>query len=414
LRAGKAACSLEKGEKIVHEPNATLDQAENLLRAGKIEAAVKLFRGVLDKDRKSVQALCGLARASLFLGMVGEAETCVEAAHKVDPGHGEVYAISGLIREAKGDMEGALEYHKRAVELAPGSFMTQYNYGRALGAARQHRQAIPHLRRAVEIDPESYDALYALGIVLKESGEIGKAVGVFTKAMKLAPDNPDIYATLSDVLVEARDLPMAREVLEEGLRRHPRNPALLGKASAVAMGAGDMPAAVAYLERQVEAAPGYEQAWINLANLSMLTNDLEKSEWAANEVLKRNPGNWQAHYHLGNLYEATRLYAEAEKAYRRAVELAPKEHKPLGNLGALLIEMDDPNKNREAVHILECADKLAPEGEWRLRYNLALAHAKLGEKEKALKVLAIIRKNAPPENEAFALAGVLEANLTGS
>ena len=104
-----------------------------------------------------------------------------------------------------------------------------------------------------------------------------------------------------------------------------------------------MPRAVQLLERQLEALPGYERGWLNLAQLYVLTKQLDRSEWAAKQCLAlANPKSWEAYYHLGNLYEAAKLDKQAETAYRKTTELAPKkEFKALGNLGALMVEMDD-------------------------------------------------------------------------
>src|SRR4029453_2467452 len=104
------------------------------------------------------------------------------------------------------------------------------------------------------------------------------------------------------------------------------------------------------------------------------------------ELLKRNPKSWEAWFHLGNLYEAIPKEQEAEDAYRKAVELAPDNWKPLTNLAGLLIQMNDPAKNSAAVPLLEKALTLAPKGDWRVHYNLALAYTKLGKRDKAFEL----------------------------
>lgn len=391
-----------------------LNDAEDRLRAGDVEGASKRFLAVVGEDRTVWPAYLGLARASLFLGLKDEAEAYAQAAMHVAPERGEVQTMWGLIREAKGATKTALKFLKQGAEAAPDSFFTRYNQGRALAAEGHPREALPHLERATAIDPESYEGWYALGVARREAGEVGKALQAFTRAMRVSPDNVDIYATIADVLIATRDADGAREVLEEGLARSGDDAALLDKAAAVAFGQGDAAGAVSYLERLVARVPGYVRGWLNLANLYILTKELEKSERAARRALELDPRSWEAHYHLGNLYEAMgpKLEAKAEQAYRRAVELAPDDHRPLGNLGALLIEMTDRKKNEEAVKVLDRAARLAPKGEWRIPYNLALAHAKLGDKRRAREVLRVIRTNAPPGNEAVALAGVLDANLS--
>lgn len=388
-----------------------LSQAESQMHAGEIDAAAKLFLQAIKADKNAVQAYVGLARASLFLGMTDEAEAYARAGAKVAPESGEVQTALGLVHEAKGEIEQAIPAYRRGAELAPDTFFVRFNCGRALAAAGRHSEGIPHLDRATELDPASYDAHYALGIAYKEAGLIGEAIEAFSAAMDVSPDNLDIYATLADVLIEERDLEMADKILREGLRRSDNHPALLERAASLAMATGNLQMAVDCLELQVKKLPDYSRAWLNLAHVYLLVKQLERSEEAGKRAQELDPKSWEPPYHLGNLYEALRLHDQAEKAYRRAVALAPNEYRPLGNLAGLLIQLDDAERNAEAAPLLERAIQLAPDGEWRLHYNLALAHVKLGETSKALDLLDLILQTAPPENEAVELARVLQSNL---
>ncbi|MBN1209071.1 MAG: tetratricopeptide repeat protein, partial [Myxococcaceae bacterium] len=189
------------------------------------------------------------------------------------------------------------------------------------------------------------------------------------------------------------------------------HPALLEKALATAMMLSDTAGAIAYVERELKGVPGHEQGWLNLAHLRLLTKDFDKSEQAARALLERNPNNWEAWFHLGNLFEAVPLEDKAEEAYRKAVELAPDNWKPLTNLATLLIQRDSRAKNAEAVPLLEQALLLAPKGEWRVLYNLALAHTRLGKRERALELARRIQREAPPGDAMVEEARRLEANL---
>lgn len=386
-------------------------EAEEQLKAGEMLEAVEGFLGVLDDDPAAVDAYLGLTRASLFVGKLPEAEAYLAEASRLAPERGEVLVLRGLLAEAHGDLQGALPHLQSAVDGEPASFLARYNLGRVLAASGRYQEALPHLGQATTLDPQSYEALYALGIALRGIGKLGAAIATFTRAMTLAPQNPDIYATLADLLVAAKDLDTARETLDEGLARAPGNPGLLDKAAAVATGRGDMPAAVAYLERLVEVQPGYARGWLNLATLCLLTKDLERSEQAGKRAADLAPEAWEPPFHLGNLYEGLRLDDQAEAAYRRAVTLAPGAWKALGNLGCLLLHADDSAKHEEALAFLTQADRLAPPGEWRPRYNLALAHVRLGRTAEAEAALASIFADAPPDDEAVHLARVLQANL---
>ena len=84
-----------------------LRQAEEKLRAGRLDQAADLFLAVVDEDSDdalAVEAFVGLARASLFLGMVPEAENYASAAAEVDPKRADVQTVWGLIHETKDEV----------------------------------------------------------------------------------------------------------------------------------------------------------------------------------------------------------------------------------------------------------------------------------------------------------------------
>ena len=154
-------------------------------------------------------------------------------------------------------------------------------------------------------------------------------------------------------------------------------------------------AAIAYVERELKVVPNHEQGWLNLAGLYLMNKDFARSEAAGKQLVAKNPKSWEGWQHLGNLYEAVPKPAEAEDAYRKAIALAPKEWKPLTNLGALLVQSNDKAKHAEAKRLLERAEEVAPEGEHRPRYNLALALARLGDKKGARAVARSSRRICP-------------------
>jgi tetratricopeptide (TPR) repeat protein len=238
-----------------------------------------------------------------------------------------------------------------------------------------------------------------------------KAVTALEKAAWVEPKAVDAWATLADVHFAHQDYKAARAALDKGLVACGDHPALLEKALAVAMVQADTAAALEYVERELKVVPDHEQAWLNLASLLLLEKQVDASEQAAKALLKRNPKSWQAWFHLGNLYEAVPKDADAEAAYKKAIALAPDEWKPLANLGALLVQGTDKRKHAEAVTLLEKSAALAPKGELRPRYNLALAFARLGKTDKALELARAVKKDAKPGEPMAAEAKKLEANL---
>ncbi len=219
-----------------------------------------------------------------------------------------------------------------------------------------------------------------LGMVAVEAGKDELALGALRKVTELAPKDVDGWATLGDVLFGKRLFGEAREVLESGLEACGDHPALLEKAIATAITTGTCRAPSPTCCGSWSWSPITSRAGSTWPSSTLLAQDFEKSEQTAHQLLKINPKSWEAWFHLGNLYEAMPLEKKAEEAYRKAIELGPDEWKPLANLGALLVEMKDRVKNAEAVPLLEQAQTVwRPRTSTWCRYNLALAHTRLGQ-----------------------------------
>jgi tetratricopeptide (TPR) repeat protein len=367
----------EEASGTAAETKAWLRQAESLLDQGDLNAAARLYEQLLERNPSLPEVYLGLTRISLATRQLDAARVHATAAMSLAPELGQAWALMGLVLEAEGDVEGALQ----------------------------------HLREATEREPGDADHFYTLGMVSKRARQYESALRAFERAKELAPRSVDAWATLADVLFEVREFQAARDILDRGLAACGDHPALLEKALAAAMMLDDPEGAIGYVERELKLVPEHEQGWLNLANLRLLTRDFDKSEQAARELLRRNPKSWEAWFHLGNLYEAVPAEPQAEEAYRKAVELAPDNWKPVTNLAGLLIQMEARAKNAEAVPLLEQALMLAPKGEWRVHYNLALAHTKLGNRERALELARRIQREAPAGDAMVEQARRLESNL---
>lgn len=386
-------------------------ESEAALTAGRIDDAANLCNEILDRNPCTVEAYLGLARIALFTGQKAEAMTHATAATKVAPQVGMAWTMLGLAEETNGNDKAAGEHLAKGAELGPRNFLCQFNQGRWLAATGRAQEGIAYLIKATDLEPNNRDGFMVLGLAQRELKQHDKAIKSVERAKDLSKNDPDGYATLADLLFEIRQFEMARKVLDQGLHYVGDHPALLEKALACTMMMDDPKAGLAYVEREIAVVPEHEQAWINLALLAMRVGEWDKSEAAARELLKRNPKNWEAWFHLGNLFEAVPDDAKSEEAYRNALAIKGDEWTVIMNLATLLLQGKTKAKHAEAKTLLEKAKGLAPAGDWRVHYNLALAHVRLGEDAAALALAKEIQAKAPANDPMVAEAKKLETNL---
>ncbi len=388
-----------------------LREAEANLAAGKLDEGAEQLNTLLERNPTIPEVYVGLARVAIFTNLLADARTHAMAAVKVAPQLGLSWTMLGLVHEADADPAGALPHLEKGAQLGPNVFLCQFNFGRLLVAEGRVGEGISFLLKAVELEPKNPDAFMLLGIAQTKLNQWEKAIKALETAKDLAPQNPDGWATLADVLFKAKEFAAARRILDDGLEAVGEHPALLEKATACAMVLEDSEGAVQYVERELLVAPFHDQAWLNLAHLSLLTGDLDRSEEAAKALLTKDPQNWEAWFHLGNLYDGVAQEAKSEDAYRKALAIVPENWKVLMNLATLLVQTAVKARHQDAKGLLLKARGLAPAGDWRVHYNLALAHVRLGETAEALALAREIQAKAPGNDPMVAEAKKLESNL---
>lgn len=418
LRAGRfeeatrcfASNEREAGEAA--KTAALLRQADELLEGRQLEAAARLFESVLQRNPSFVAAYHGLARIALASGATDAARVHAAAASKLAPAHGLAWTLLGLVEEASGELGQAIPLAEKGARLSPGAPLCQLNLGRMLLSAGRAGEAVGPLFRATCLSPHDASAFRLLAEAHRASGQREQAIRALESAVGIAPRSVESHAALGDALFAQKAYREARQALDRGLDRCGDSPFLLEKALACAMKLEDWEGALRYVQRELAVVPHHERGWLNLAGLQLLTGRTDDSVQTAKQILASNPRCWEAWFHLGNVYEALPEEAPAEDAYRRAVAVAPRQWKPLVNLAALLVQLPEREKHQEAVQLLEQAQPLAPEGEWRATYNLALARARLGERGEALALAREVFARWPGDPEARRRSRVLESNLS--
>jgi tetratricopeptide (TPR) repeat protein len=89
------------------------------------------------------------------------------------------------------------------------------------------------------------------------------------------------------------------------------------------MQAGRHDAAIATFSGVISRKPGFAEAWNKRATVYYLAGDYRRSLADCEEVLKRNPRHFGALSGAGMVHVALEEYEEAQRAFRRALEVNP-------------------------------------------------------------------------------------------
>ena len=212
--------------------------------------------------------------------------------------------------------------------------------------------------------------------------------------------------------LDAGDVETARGVIGPALAAAPDDPATLHAAGRLAL-ALKRPGDAAKL--LVRAAPRLARAgaWSDLGRAFNNLRQFAEAEDAFRRALEMEPGNAELHDRLGHVLRARNRIEAAVVAFREAVALDPGFARAWRNLGGTLLACDD---HESAAAALERARQLEP-GNVQVRLFQAAAAHRAGDRARAISEYRGLLDEHPGLAEAWANLGMAlqdEGDLAGA
>jgi tetratricopeptide (TPR) repeat protein len=365
VRMADGPGALESADKAVAaDPQsavAYVAKGEALLALGENAKSEEALRKAIDLDSRSALAETRLARVLLALGRPADAVAAARKATQLDEKSGESFAILGaaILAENRNNWGEAIAQAQQGAFLDPKNPIVLTAVGKIFEANAQFEQAVGSYRKALATDPDFAPARLALIQAELARGNRDAAIEEAKKAAADMPKAPEIQLLLGEMSVRQGDYAAALSYLDRATKGLPGNAdgwALLGRADqfsgrpndaadayakAVELApqnysyrstyglllgiTGDLEGGLAQLKKVVE-SPGYkdEEAWVNLGWIYRNMNKPQESIAAYRKALQIDPKQAQAALGLGWAYQQTKDYDTAIASYLQAVQIDPK------------------------------------------------------------------------------------------
>ena len=223
-------------------------------RAGRLPAALALYRQAAKEDKRDALAPRLLALALAAGGDLQEALRWIEEALKRDPAAIETEAAQAQILVQAGRQDVARKVleqllarrpdfapaHHLLVHIAtmcgtpsflkalrnaatnlPQKSWPHQQLGRFLAAGGDYKQAVEPLAKAASLRPNDADAQYDLGVALQESGQTQAAISAYRKALALQPGMVRARHNLASALQSRGDIRAAIAEYTDAYKREP-------------------------------------------------------------------------------------------------------------------------------------------------------------------------------------------------
>lgn len=276
-RRGDLARAEFKYRSVLQAAPDTLD-AYNLLgrllvHSGRAGEAVPLLRHALDRAMTQSALWLSYTEALLALGANGTAREAAERARQlapkdadvlfiwaetqrlagawvaaadgyrtllaVTPGHASAWLQLATCLQAIGDLPGAQQAARRAVEIAPQAPECHNNLGSLLAAGDDHSAALSHFEQALKLRPKYAAALINMAASLRETGRALEAVPLLEQALDLTRGHAQAYAGLAMAQHSLGQIDTALSTYREALKRFPSDPETQWNYALAALAAGD-------------------------------------------------------------------------------------------------------------------------------------------------------------------------------
>ncbi len=200
---------------------AWLQQAIQAQQRGRLAEAETLYRQMLQRDPRQVDALHFLGVLTAQRGQHEQAADLIRRALELNPQYADAWNNLGNVLTALERPEEAAEAYRRTVELAPGHVGAYGNLGVALTQLGRLEEAIAACRQAIALAPDIAESYFNLGTALLAQGDHEGTIAAYQETVRRQPNHTRAYKALSLLFYKLDRREDATELFQSWLEQNP-------------------------------------------------------------------------------------------------------------------------------------------------------------------------------------------------
>ena len=310
------------------------------------------------KTDELIAAALQNARRLEETGDLSGAEQKYREALQLAPRHFGALNGLGVVARKMGRTDLAIRSFRRSLAMVDALPVHQLNLADALADAGRYDEALEHYRRAIKLDPAHLAAQVQAGRTAQRLARHNEAIEHFRQALAVQPNDEAALIELGQSLLRCSRID---EAIEHGVRAvelRPDSAALL-----VALGS-------AYCEdqrfaegescfrRAIERAPAVASGHFLLAHAVEALGRKHEASACYERAIELDGSLANAMVRLAALRRDTRQLGEATKLFGRALTIRPADPQILNSLGVVL---EEQGSTAEALDCFDDAIHFAPD-----------------------------------------------------
>jgi len=353
--------------------DALMAQAQALHHGGRLAQAEPVYREVLRRSPRHVDALHGLGMLALQAGHVQAGADLIAQALAVDPAHASAHGNLGYALHLLGRHEDALRSLDRALELQPALLEALSNRGNTLSALGRHDDALASFERALALRPDYIEAVYNRGNAQHAAGRLGDALASFDAVVAARPDIAQAHNNRARVLQDLGRQAEARDAYDRAVALVPQYlQAIVGRGTARL--ALEQPSAAladfdAAIRINADHAPAHEGRGSALFALRRALDAVQ----AFTRCLALDPSRLDARLQRGNALHELRRHEDAIADFDAVLAVTPDAAGVVCNRGNALLELKRYDEAARAFERVQALDASYPYAAGKRLYAQTMA-----------------------------------------
>lgn len=280
-------------------------------------------------------------------GDLAQAKILYEAILKQNPQHADTMHLLGVLAAQLGQFDVSTDWIQHAIAIKPDVPLFHNNFGNALKATGQLKEAEIHYRKALQLNSDYAEAHNNLASILFKQNNISEALQHYVEAIRLQPDYLEAHVNLGLLFLRQNQIE----------------------------------AAIKQFSNAINLQPDFIPAHLQLGNLYLTCGELDKAINHYQIFLKHEPQHVETLNNLGVAYLKQNKFTEAARFFQQALAVEPKHADARNNLAATFLQQD---RFTEANWHYQLYLQLAPD-DTDAHYNFAVAAMALGNLKDAIE-----------------------------
>lgn len=252
--------------------------------------------------------------------------------------YAEFYVRQNKIEEAQQVLENILRVNDECVDGFIG-LADIYLY------KRDNKNAIRYLDEALKLDIHNAKAYFKKGISFMELGDTAKAISSIQTAVEQDPAFYDGFVQLGVLMAQKKD-PLAEQYYKAALRLDSNSLEVLYNLGMYYQEVDRLNEAIDVYTKLTNKNPQFKEAYFNLGYIHMVLLEVYRPAISYfTQAIQLAPDTYfQAYYNRGYCHELLGDIHNAEKDYRKALEIRPDYTLAAKGIGRLKGELGPDNK----------------------------------------------------------------------